>query len=254
MDITLDKLKIISESNGFNIRLMEKDYLLTYLLYLIKDVSGIYFKGGTALNKIFLNHARLSEDIDFTLTEGLSNVENEINERLKGTIFGKITHGKSVDKFVRLIVHYKLFHDEGTIFIDLNERGKLLCKPEMHKIQHFYEGYIPDFSVKTLSKEEMIAEKIAATIGRNRPRDHYDIYQIIKNKLSIDINLVKKKCEASGYEFNIIKMFNKADKLKSQWDEDMLALLSKPTSFIEIMQTLARHFKLKNEKDRLKKP
>ena len=48
--------------------LNNKDYYLTLILYLIKDVNGIYFKGGTALNKIFLNHARLSEDIDFTLT------------------------------------------------------------------------------------------------------------------------------------------------------------------------------------------
>lgn len=56
MDITLSELKIISGEKGFNIKILEKDYLLTYLLYLIKDVEGIYFKGGTALNKIFLGH------------------------------------------------------------------------------------------------------------------------------------------------------------------------------------------------------
>ncbi|MBI5871827.1 nucleotidyl transferase AbiEii/AbiGii toxin family protein [archaeon] len=73
------------------------------------------------MNKILLNHARLSEDIDFTLTDSLSKVEKEIKEKLKGTKFKKISHDKRVDKFVRLIVHYKLFHDGGTIFIDLNE-------------------------------------------------------------------------------------------------------------------------------------
>ena len=72
----MDELKTISEiefndivaRTGFNKDKLKKDYYLTLILYLIKDVKGIYFKGGTALNKIFLNHARLSEDIDFSLT------------------------------------------------------------------------------------------------------------------------------------------------------------------------------------------
>src|SRR3989344_1597744 len=160
MDITLNELKIISDKEGFNINLIEKDYLITYLLYLLKDINNMYFKGGTAINKILLNHARLSEDIDFTLTDSLPKVEKEIKEKLKGTKFNKISHDKRVDKFVRLVVHYKLFHDEGTIFVDLNERAKLLQKPEKHELRHFYKEYIPPFSIKTLSKEEMIAEKM----------------------------------------------------------------------------------------------
>src|SRR3989344_7033247 len=106
--ITLEELKIIADEKGFNIGLIEKDYLITYLLYLIKDVEHIYFKGGTALNKIFLDHERLSEDLDFTITNDLNIVEKEIRTRLNGTIFDKLSHDKRVDKFVRLITHYKL--------------------------------------------------------------------------------------------------------------------------------------------------
>lgn len=51
--ITLDELKIIAGEKGFTIEILEKDYLVTCLLYLLKDINGIYFKGGTALNKIF---------------------------------------------------------------------------------------------------------------------------------------------------------------------------------------------------------
>lgn len=67
----MDEIKIITK-NYFDELIIEmrfakpllvKDYYLTLILYLIKDVEGIYFKGGTALNKIFLNHARLSEDL-----------------------------------------------------------------------------------------------------------------------------------------------------------------------------------------------
>ena len=252
MDITLAELKIIAGEKGFNIRILEKDYLLTYLLYLIRDVKGIYFKGGTALHKIFLNHARLSEDLDFNLTEKLSVVEKSIKERLKATIFNKITHDKRVEKFVRLVVSYKLFHDKGTIFIDLNKRAELSQKPETHKVHHFYSEYIPEFSVTTLAKSEMIAEKMAATISRNKPRDYFDMYTIINHKTPIDLALVKKKCIQSGDEFNILKMFNKARKLHNRWEEDMGQLLQKKVSFGEVIDILAKHFKLKEHKEKLK--
>lgn len=171
MDITLDKLKILADEKGFNIVVIEKDYLVTKLLYLLKDVNGVHFKGGTALHKILLNHERISEDLDFSVTVNLAAVEKEIKSRLKNTIFKKITHDKRVDKFTRLIVHYKLFHDSGTIFIDLNERAKVLLKPINTKIEHFYKDYIPEFSVSCLQKDELIAEKIMALCGRYRPRD-----------------------------------------------------------------------------------
>ena len=99
----------------------------------------------------------------------------------------------------------------------------------------------------------MIAEKVAAAIGRNKPRDHYDIYQIIKHKIPIKMDLVKKKCEQSGNDPSIIKMFNNANKLYNKWNEDMLPLLVKEISFHEVMQTLAKYFKLKIEKNKLKK-
>jgi predicted nucleotidyltransferase component of viral defense system len=248
MDITLSELKIIADTKGFQIQLVEKDYLLTKLLYLIKDVKGIYFKGGTALNKIFLNHARISEDLDFTLTKKISDVEKDIKQKLKGTIFNKITHDKRVEHFIRLIVHYKLFHENGTIFIDLNQKGKLLLKSEKHKIPHFYKEHIPEFSVNLLAKKEMVAEKLAATIGRNKPRDHFDIYTIINHNIPINLDIAKKKCVSSGCEFNILKMFNKAKILKNRWDEDIGQLLSEKVTFTEVMKTLAKHFKLKEEK------
>lgn len=250
--ITLAELKIISDEKGFNIALIEKDYLITYLLYLLKDVENIYFKGGTALNKIFLNHERLSEDLDFTLTTDLDSVEKEIRTILKGTIFDKISHDKRVDKFVRLIVEYKLFHDTGTIFLDLNERGKLLLKPEKYEVKHFYKDHIPQFSVKTLSLKEMVAEKMAAAIGRNRPRDHFDLLSIISRKIPIDYALVKSKCAESGDEFSILKVFNKAKTLKNRWDEDINPVLAKKITFVEVMKTLAKHFKYTEEKEKLK--
>lgn len=253
--ISHEQLKEIVADKRFDFDLMLKDYYVTIILYLLKDIEGLYFKGGTALQKILLDHSRLSEDIDFTVTGNIINIKEEITDILnKSGLFGKITKDKDVEGFIRLIVHYKGFNNKDeTVFIDLNKRAKLLLKPEKHEIKHFYKGNIPPFSVFTLAKEEIIAEKMAAAIRRNKPRDHFDLYKIIKANIPINLKLVRKKCKDSGIEFDIIKIFNNAKKLKNRWDEDMLPLISEDISFKEVMTTLSKHFRLKEEKERRKK-
>ncbi len=76
--ITLDRIQILSRELGFQAVFLEKDYYLTRLLYLIKDIKGLYFKGGTAINKILLDHPRLSEDIDFTCTRDVKEIGKEL--------------------------------------------------------------------------------------------------------------------------------------------------------------------------------
>src|SRR3989338_2567982 len=172
----------IASQHPFNDILLTKDYYITAFLYLLKDIDGLYFKGGTALQKIFLNHSRLSEDIDYTVTIELEEAKRKIIEVIKASqLATSITKDKDVEGFTRLVINYKGFGDEdGTVSIDLNKRAKLLLKPERHEIKHFYTEHIPTFSVNTLAKDEMFAEKVAATVGRNRPRDNYDVYTIVK--------------------------------------------------------------------------
>ena len=222
---------------------------------MIKDVDGMYFKGGTALNKIFLDHARLSEDIDFSLTKNISDIKKEITELIvRSQLFETITQDKDVEGFLRIVVGYLGFdRQKDVLFIDLNQRAKLTLPSEEHKVHHFYAPFIPSFSVKTLSQKELMAEKVAATIGRNKPRDHYDVYMMLKKGITFDMNLVKDKCHASGDEFSIIKMFNKAKLLKRRWDQDMVSLLATPISFQEVMKFLSNYFKFKEEKEKLKK-
>lgn len=253
MEITLDELKIIADKEGFNIVILEKDYLVTCLLYHLKDIKGAYFKGGTALNKVFLNHQRLSEDLDFTIKRKVEDIEKEIRSRLKGTIFSKITHDKRVDKFARLVVHYKLFHEAGTIFIDLNKRAKLMLKPGQIKIPNFYKEFMPEFEVFCLHKDELIAEKVMAVCQRYKPRDYFDLYYIIKKGIHINIPLIKRKFQSDGEEFSIQLMFKNANKIFNKWNDDLFMLTKTRISFQEVMKTLAEYFKLKEEKEKLKK-
>jgi predicted nucleotidyltransferase component of viral defense system len=121
--------------------------------------------------------------------------------------------------------------------------------PQRIRIEHFYPN-IPRFDMPCLSQAEMIAEKMAAAIGRNKPRDHYDLFMIIKKRFEIDMNLVKRKCEQSGIDFSIIRIFSHAKKLKNRWNEDMIALLAEQVTFEEVMTTLAKYFRQKEAKEK----
>lgn len=252
--ITENELRSILAEHPFSLNMLTKDCYITLLLYLMKDIKGLHFKGGTALQKTILHHSRISEDIDFSLTEELKRVKKEIISSIKkADMFKDITEDKRVEKFTRLIVHYKGFGGEdGSVFIDINERDILLQKPKKHKIHHFYEGFIPKFEVSIVSPEELVAGKVRAAITRNKPRDHYDLYRIVKEHIPINIKLVKQKCKQADEEFGIIRMFNKAKKLKNQWDKDLVPLLTEEVSFHEVIKTLAKHFRLKEEKERAK--
>ena len=247
-----NEINNIVAATGFRKELILKDYYITILLYLMKDIKGIYFKGGTALQLTLLNHARISEDIDFTINRPLQEVREEIKHTINNSgLFGKITQDKDVEKFVRLIIPYESILGKDKIFIDLNEKGNLLLEPEHINMNHFYPN-IPHFSFPCLNSEEMVAEKVAAAIGRNKPRDHYDIYKLIKHQTNFNMELVRKKCEQAGSDPSIIKMFDRAQKLHKIWNEDMLPLLVEEVGFKEVMRTLAEQFNLKEEKEKLK--
>jgi len=55
-------LEIVEEQH-FNEDLLAKDYYLTLFLYLLRNVRGIYFKGGTALQKTLLEYSRISRTL-----------------------------------------------------------------------------------------------------------------------------------------------------------------------------------------------
>ena len=86
----MDEIKTIRKQDfetiiidkGFEEQLIVKDYYITILLYLLRDIKGIYFKGGTALNKTILEHSRISEDIDFTIDRPLPQIRKEISDAI----------------------------------------------------------------------------------------------------------------------------------------------------------------------------
>lgn len=252
--IPLEELKVISGKLGFDLETTIKDYYLTLLLFHLSKISGLYFKGGTALNKMLLNHARLSEDLDFTVEGNLAAKERAIRNLVpKISGFTDIEHDKRMQQFVRLIAHYANNEIKGSIIIDLNGRSKLFLKPKSLELKHFYSGYIPSFKVSALNIGEMIAEKICATADRYAPRDYFDLYNIIKLKLPVSISLVRKKFKANNKKFEPRNIFKNTNRIFNSWEEDLLPLTSTKLPFAEVIGTISRFFNYKASSRKKKK-
>ena len=92
------EFEIIAGEKKFQLKLLVKDYYITILLYLLKDIKGIYFKGETALNKTILEYSRIGEDIDFTIDKPISDIRKEIIMEVNNSgLFSKISQDKDVD-------------------------------------------------------------------------------------------------------------------------------------------------------------
>lgn len=254
--INQDEIQILSRELGFQAIFVEKDYYLTILLYLMKNIKGIYFKGGTAINKILLNHPRLSEDVDFTCTRAVSEISKELMEIIENEkVFTRMEKGKDVDGFVRYLIYYKSFFEkESFIYIDLNQRGKMLLEPQQKQFMHFYKGKIPDFQVSILNEKELIAEKVCATITRNTPRDYYDLYNLIKSKHIVALKIVRQKFKLDKKEFKTEMIFKSAAKIFNKWESDLWPLTRTKPSYKEVIGVLAKYFKYNQIRAAKKKP
>ena len=67
------------------------------------------------------------------------------------------------------------------IKIDISLRDDLIRQPELRYLLPIYPD-ITTFSIPVMSLEEIVAEKIAAMIERNKMRDVYDVYFLVAIK------------------------------------------------------------------------
>ena len=73
--IPREEISRLSYRLQMNELIIEKDYVLTWLLLSIADSKLfpiLIFKGGTALKRIYFPNYRYSEDLDFTLLEKIT--------------------------------------------------------------------------------------------------------------------------------------------------------------------------------------
>jgi len=124
----IDRRELLDKARqkGLNLRIVEKDYVLGWLLYGFAKNERLIFKGGTALSKVYFPKIwRLSEDLDFSLIDGelkelLTAVEAIFVDAKKKSGIEFILKSSHINPdYLQLKIQYKGIIDRNWIKVDV---------------------------------------------------------------------------------------------------------------------------------------
>lgn len=180
-----------------NMGYAEKDYFQNVLLFIIYQRYGkeLIFKGGTALSKCF-GMPRFSEDLDFSSKEKISL--QSIEEGLKRFKIEYETESEEYENGLKILIRLKgplysgIRNSMCKLILDISLRESVLLAPEIKTLGRHLEE-IPAFDVVVMQQKEIFAEKIRATMTRNKARDLYDLFFLVNNGAVFDKKLTDEK-------------------------------------------------------------
>lgn len=211
------------------------------------------FKGGTALTKCY-GFDRFSEDLDFTAIKK-KDFEKTISSGLKKFFLEFETEKESYKNSLKLIYRIQgpLYINQKTslckVILNFSLREQTELKPEIKRIGLHVEE-IPFFDAIVMSEEEILAEKTRALITRNKARDLYDLYYLIKKGVNINKELIIKKLNFYKQKQVREKIMPAINKKQIIWQTELKHLVKTVPEFEEVKKTVGKHL-IKNIKTRV---
>lgn len=232
--LSKEELSKIAERKNLTLEKTERDYLLEIILYALfqKVKDELVFKGGTALYKLYgLN--RFSEDLDFTLMKHRSTVPKFIQEAVRQlSKLGVVAKIKEIRDYRQQInVHLEckgpLYTGgkETMVYIPLNLSLR-------EKVQHpqqdrFFSSYreIPSFELCVMREPEIAAEKVRTILARDKARDVYDLWFLLKKGIKLDNNLIERKMRKAGITWDKNSLLTAIAAKEKMWEQDLQKLV-----------------------------
>jgi len=227
--LTKEELEKFKSLTGFNLGQIETDYLQhLFLLFLSKYIKDeLIFKGGTALQKTYsLN--RFSEDLDFTLVKeiDIGSIIKKITKDISNFGFeAEFNEFKSkTSKNYRLRIKGPLYNETeksiASLRIEISTRNDSLLKPEIKEIIPVYNDLQP-YLLLVMEINEILSEKIRTIFQREKARDVYDIWFLLKREVKPDFKLINKKMKFFDLKFSKTQFSKKTNLVKKIWKEEL---------------------------------
>lgn len=200
---TKEYFERFSAETNFHRDTLEKAYRLEQLLKEINRHSelreGLVLKGGTAINFLYFRYPRLSVDLDFNFIAGIEKEEKDKEspkiEKALRTIFKFERYEcESISEYGSNKYFLSYINSSGNIDrikVEINflQRLTLLGAEQRNFLSPFNES---DLVVNALKGPELFAGKMLALMDRLAPRDLYDIYILLREKIKLNKVLLKK--------------------------------------------------------------
>jgi predicted nucleotidyltransferase component of viral defense system len=222
-----------------------RDYVLNHLLAAIAEAQSpvFYFRGGTALARVYWPDYRLSEDLDFLTTakhdrvadvllEGVSTASERTGMALQ-LEFNPPTGG-----YARSTVRWS----EGELIVDVNSGETARMPTDARRLDLPYSDLREkERLIPTVSLEEILGNKWYMLDDRKEPRDLYDIWA------ALCVFDVRYESVAEGYLAKYSTRprrwrLERAKELKAGWETRLAHQLRDLPDFDEAWDCVAESF------------
>lgn len=171
------------QTTELNVRREYIQHLFLSYFYQQPQTDKIYFKGGTAL-RILYDSPRFSEDLDFS--SSLTNIHpieqavfDTLTEMERENIHPELDESKRTSGGYLAIMTFQMQAETISLQLDISLReGRKKGEPIT-----VASSYLPAFTVIALAREQLVQEKITALLTRQKARDFYDLYFILRANL-----------------------------------------------------------------------
>jgi predicted nucleotidyltransferase component of viral defense system len=205
MSYSEDYISNFGKQTGFiNSNIEKVIRLLDVLTFIDSDFDPYHeklvLKGGTAINLMITNLARLSVDIDLDYIGSLDKEKMGVdrdaimsaldNFMLKeGYALSKEKSRCSVILASRTYSYTNAFGNRDNIKVEINFIDRIHVCPCIRKKVKYFDKEV---MVQTPLEAELLGMKIAALIDRHKPRDLFDIYKLKGYMPNLDKDRVRK--------------------------------------------------------------
>lgn len=157
-------------------------HLFLSYLYRAKGSQHLFFKGGTALKLVF-NSPRFSQDLDFTASSNSHLFENLLQEVLLSInqegIENDLVESKPTSGGHLVIIRAKVYDEELQIQTEVSRHQQSSLRGEKILVN---SDLVPVYTLQILETSLLIAEKLQALLTRQKPRDFFDLYIILRSQ------------------------------------------------------------------------
>lgn len=204
MNYSRKYIELLNKDNNFIQNNLEKVVrLLDVLKYISTELDPcgdkLVLKGGTAINLMYTNLARLSVDIDLDYIGSLekekaSQDRDIIMDALDNYMLGEDYEisSKSRGSVIlasRTYTFTNASHNKDNIKVEINFIDRIHIGPSVRKKINYFEKEV---MVQTLLLEELFGMKICALIDRSKPRDLFDVNKLKKYLPYLDKERLRK--------------------------------------------------------------
>ena len=108
--------------------------------------------------------------------------------------------------------------------VEISKRESVKLKPEVLEFDALYTDILP-FFVLVMQREEILAEKVRAVLTRNRARDVYDLWFLLKNGTRFELNLVNEKLKYYTRVFEKEVFMERIKRTGEYWEPELKPLV-----------------------------